>query len=251
MANDYVNSIISKHQLSYIDSNIIEQTANGIYSLISSWAYPHLLEVKYSGSVAKGTGVKGSSDIDLFISISSNRQEPLAQIHSSLVSFLTRKYIPAKAQNVSIGVTYNGLSIDLTPGKKYPGNTNDHSIYSHRRKTWQQTNIDQHVSYVGNSGRINEIKLAKIWRNLHNLDFPSFYLELTVIDALSGHRTTDLADNFADVLAYLRDSFINARVIDPANSRNIVSDDLTSLEKARIARAAQDALTKKWGEVIW
>lgn len=251
MANDYVNSIIGKHQLSYIDSGIIERTANEIYSIISSWAYPHLLEVKYSGSVAKGTGIQGSSDIDLFISLSPNKQEPLAQIHSSLCTFLTQKYISAKPQNVSIGITYNGLSIDLTPGKKYSGNTNDHSIYSHRRRTWQQTNIDQHVSYVANSGRINEIKLAKIWRNLHNLDFPSFYLELTVIDALYGHRTTDLTDNFADVLVYLRDSFTTSRVIDPANSRNIVSDELTSQEKMRIANAARDALNKTWGEVLW
>lgn len=252
MANNYIYSVITKHQLSYSDQSIIERTAKALYSIISSWASPHLLKVKYSGSYAKNTGVKGSSDIDLFISLSPYKQESLQQIHSSLWLHLLRSGINAKMQNVSVGVTYNGLSVDLTPGKKQPGNTNDHSIYSHRRKTWQQTNIDQHISYVKYSGRTDEIKLIKIWRNLYNLDFPSFYLELTVIDALLGKHTNDIATNFLTVLEYIRDRFILSSVIDPANSKNKVSDELTLQQKALIANAARVSRAKPtWREIIW
>lgn len=99
---------------------------------------------------------------------------------------------------------------------------------------------------------MDEIRAIKIWRNLHQLDFPSFYLELTVLDALSGKSRNQLAANFLTVLEYLRDSLVNARVIDPANSNNTVSDDLSSAEKQVVANAAATSRNKPyWSDIIW
>lgn len=84
------------------------------------------------------------------------------------------------------------------------------------------------------------------------MDFPSFYLELTVLNALSGRNRAQLADNVWAVLTYLRDSFANAPVVDPANSGNIISDDLTLAGKTVIANAARASLTKQyWSQIIW
>lgn len=252
MSDTYVQSIINKHKLDYLDAGIIERTANQLLPYINGWGGNYILEVRYSGSYAKSTGVKGSSDMDLFISLSSNTQETLQQIHATLCNYLLKNNILAKPQNVSIGLKYNGLSIDLTPGKKQSGNTNDHSIYSNKRRTWQLTNIDEHISHVQRSGRIDEIKATKIWRNLHQLDFPSFYLEMTVIEALRGRYTNQLATNFLTVLGYIRDRLQSAVITDPANSSNRVSDDLTPQEKNRVAYAAQVSRAKPtWGEILW
>jgi hypothetical protein len=77
-------------------------------------------------------------------------------------------------------------------------------------------------------------------------------LELTVLDALSGRNKNQLATNFLTVLEYLRDSFKDARVVDPANSNNTVSDDLTSAEKLAIARIASESRNKQnWNEIVW
>lgn len=89
----------------------------------------------------------------------------------------------------------------------------------------------------------------KLWRNQKNLDFPSFYLEMVVIEALRGSHGT-LSQNVVRVLTYLRDTFMTARFVDPANTNNVISDDLTLVERSAIASRASMALTQTWGDVV-
>jgi hypothetical protein len=104
---------------------------------------------------------------------------------------------------------------------------------------------------VGGSGRANEIRIAKLWRDQKGLDFPSFYLELTVINALAGQYFGTLSGNVWKVFEYLRNTFPNARVVDPANTNNIISDDLTVAERTRIKAAAEQALrATNWNQIV-
>jgi hypothetical protein len=85
----------------------------------------------------------------------------------------------------------------------------------------------------------------------HSLDFPSFYLELIVIYALSGQYFGTLSTNVWKVFEYLRDVFPNARVIDPANTNNVISDDLAVAERAKIKVAAEHALrATDWAQIV-
>jgi hypothetical protein len=44
----------------------------------------------------------------------------------------------------------------------------------------------------------------------------------------------------------------SARVEDPANTNNILSDDLTDTEKRAVVAVARDSLSKqRWEDVIW
>ena len=105
---------------------------------------------------------------------------------------------------------------------------------------------------VVNSNRTNEIILTKIWRHIHKLDFPSVYLELTVLDALYNKTVNDLANNFWTVLTYIRDNLVDSSVIDPANTNNKISDMLYKYEKEAISTKAKESLGKKtWVEIIW
>ena len=55
------------------------------------------------------------------------------------------------------------------------------------------------------------------------------------------------------VFDYLRDSFAAARIVDPANANNIISDDLTAQEKARVseaAEAARQAAASSWEGIV-
>ena len=50
---------------------------------------------------------------------------------------------------------------------------------------------------------------------------------------------------------YLRNHFTHACVVDPANTNNIISDELTATEKAEIKAAAERALAAdNWGEIV-
>jgi hypothetical protein len=114
-----------------------------------------------------------------------------------------------------------------------------------------QTNVALHVD-TPNSGRSREIRAIKTWRVLHGLEFPSLYLELFTIQSLAGHSYSTLAANVLHVLRGISSSLPSSRIEDPANSNNILSDDLTRAEKQAIATvASQSAREQSWGRIIW
>jgi hypothetical protein len=112
--------------------------------------------------------------------------------------------------------------------------------------------VARHVHLMANSGRQQEICAFKIWRERMSLDFPSLYLELTVLRALGQERFGQLAENILAVLRYLSHRFEQAVVADPANSDNIISNDLSAGDKKAIATAARDALyDENWKKILW
>ncbi|WP_245294532.1 nucleotidyltransferase domain-containing protein [Rhizobium anhuiense] len=218
--------------------------------LIAGWAGNKLLSVSPSGSFAKGTANHSGTDIDLFISLSEETTETLQQIYEKLFDRLTALGYAPKRQNVSINIKVNGYDVDLVPAKRQNALSNDHSLYRRRAGTWTKTNVQTHIAHVRAAGHRQETRLIKLWRNQKNLDFPSFYLELAVIEALRNTNYATLSDRVAACFRYLRDTFSNARFVDPANTNNVISDDLTAAEKQRISTAAGQALNSTWDQVI-
>ena len=134
-----------------------------------------------------------------------------------------RFWIPSR-QNVSIGISWLGTKVDLVPGRVQGILTTDHSLWKNKQQTWTQTNITTHINTVRNLRPRERDTRLKGWRQCHDLDFPSFYLELTVIDALWGKpKGVNLAANVSTCLEYIRDNLETACVIDPANTNNVIS----------------------------
>lgn len=48
----------------------VESVHQNLLPVIKNWAGANLLDVSFSGSCANGTSIKGSTDVDLFISLS-------------------------------------------------------------------------------------------------------------------------------------------------------------------------------------
>jgi hypothetical protein len=248
----YVESVLAKYAVPRGPTSPAEQLGATVAGPLRSWAGQQLNALQYSGSYAKGTGVRGISDVDVFISLKSDTKETLKELYEMLFSLAQKNGWSPRRQNVSVGVTVNGTRGDLVPGKVQAGNQNYHSLYLRKKDSWTQTNVALHVDTVHNSGRLREIRAVKIWRMLHGLDFPSLYLELFVIDALSGRSRTSLADNVLHALRTIGSSLASSRVMDPANTNNVLSDDLTKQEKERIAGlAAQSAGQQYWKDIIW
>lgn len=250
--DSYVLSVVSKYKLSdtidyYTQSNIIDPLSR----LIHAWAGQYLVDIKLSGSRAKGDAISLSSDLDLFISLSSTTPYDLKYIYYNLCDYIQQNKIQIRKQNVSIGVTYQNRKIDLVPARRQDVHGNYHSLYKRKQDSWMQTNIDLHINNVRRSSRITEITALKIWKELHNLEFPSIYLETYALETLSGKNRYDYANNFADLLRDLATNFQTTRVVDPANTNNVLSDDLTEKEKEKIAWQAAFDLKKNWNQVIW
>jgi len=251
-ADQYVENVIAKYAVPRGQNSPAEKLGATVAGPIRTWAGQYLENLMYSGSYAKQTGVHGASDVDLFISIKSDLNQPLKEIYSSLYNLALKQRWEPREQNVSVGITVNGTRADLVPGKIQEGYKNYHSLYLRKRDSWTQTNVNLHVDTVSRSDRLREIRAVKIWRLLHGLDFPSLYLELFTIQALSGHSKTTLADNVLHTLKTIGTSLPTTRIDDPANTNNILSDDITKQEKEHIAGLATiSAKQQSWGDIIW
>lgn len=250
--DQYVESVLAKYVIPRGPNSPAERLAAAVVSPIRNWAGQQLNDLLYSGSYAKETGVRGISDVDIFISLNSNASGTLKEIYNSLFRLAQTQGWSPRAQNVSVGITINGTQGDLVPGKIQAGYRNYHSLFLRKRDSWTQTNVALHIDTVSNSGRVREIRAVKIWRFLRNLDFPSLYLELFTIQALSGRSRINLAENVLYVLQTMGSTLTSTRIEDPANTNNIVSDDLSAQEKQRIAAlAAQSAREQYWENIIW
>ncbi len=248
----YIRRVLRRYAVNPTHLRVARRAAIEIAPVISSWAGTALREIGISGSHAKGTAIAGGSDVDLFISLKASMTGTLAEIYWSLFDLAYEYGWSPRAQTVSIGINVNGTKIDLVPARLHPRVRNWHSLYNNRTGTWMQTNVVRQIRTVALSGRTDEIQAIKIWRNLRGFDFHSFYLELTVIDALLNRSRRMLAANVETALEYIACELPKRRVIDPANSNNVVSNDLDSEVKASLASAALETLqSSHWEQIIW
>lgn len=246
---DYLRGLVRKYA---VNADGAKAAGNQIYSVLEQWSNGFLNKAEFSGSLAKGTGISISTDADIFLSLSSTTPGTLANMYETLCNAVSSAGYPVRKQDVSVGTTVNGYSIDLVPGRRQSQYGNEHSLYRNRTGSWTKTDVQTHITIVSGSGRTDEIRILKTWRTRHNLRFPSFYLELAVLDALHNARHGDIATNVWRTLEYLRDNIKTARFVDPANTNNIVSEDCTALERVAIAQQANASLGKKtWEEIVW
>lgn len=263
--NEYLQNIINNNKKSSTYSYQEQSVFNNLSSNLENWFnsamrnngwYEINMRVQQSGSRAKGTAIKGKSDMDLFLSIydPSNRKtlEDYFDMVYKYAKSLTNAY---RRQNISIGLKYQGYDIDLVPAKRvnsenYQRN-NDHYLWSSKRRVRTLTNIQKHIDTVINSGLQDMIILTKVWRDQNGLDFPSIYLELSVIEALKTDRKYSLESDFLTIFKYLVDVFPNKKIVDPGNCNNIISEDLTIAEKTQIHALAQKAIDAQyWSSVV-
>lgn len=248
----YVRSILAKYDLPSGESSPAELAAADMRQPITEWAGRFLLDTSFCGSYAKGTRVRGATDIDILVSLGPRTPLDADKLYDRFFDFLKGRGFKPMRLNVSIGLQHRGLEIHLIPARQEWGGSNDHRIFETAHMRVTRTNFDTHIRVVKESDVIEEIRLAKIWRNLRNLRLPSLCLELAVIDALRHSQHHHPATNMETVFRYFKDTLPNAPIRDPANFENRVSDDLLKHEKIAISGAASDSLKQgNWGKVVW
>ena len=250
-ADAYLQSILNREKVDNGPLSPVRSVLTILRPTLNQWGNGYLIDAYASGSFSKGTANRSGTDIDIFVSISSTTPDPLRQIYATLVTKLTQLGYSPRQQNVSIGILVNGYDVDLVPAKRQDQFSDDHSLYRRKADTWTKTNVAKHVSLVGGSQRKDEIRLLKLWRNQKGLGFPSFYLELVVLEALRWQPSGAISSNVWKAFAYLRDTFPTVRVVDPANTNNVISDDLTVAERATVKAAAERALqATDWSQIV-
>jgi hypothetical protein len=243
--------MVEKYRIIPDTKSASHRAADDVLPLLKKWGKEHLLGLTLSGAYAKNTAITLSSHVDVLIALSPVPGMDMKNIYWSLFKYLGDQDLHPHTRDVSIRMQSRGVNVDLIPAcrdHESPGNT----LFHKRTGRAIRTDIARHVHLMANSGRQQEICAFKIWRERMSLDFPSLYLELTVLRALGAERFGQLAENILAVLRYLSHRFEQAVVADPANSDNIVSNDLSAADKQAIATAARDALDdENWKKILW
>ena len=249
--DQYAASIVEKYRIAADTGSPSHRAADAIIPLIKQWGKQYLHGITLSGAYAKNTAITLCSHVDILIGLNPVPGLDMKKIFWNLFEYLADEKLEAHTRDVSITVTSRGLNVDLIPVYRERSGSGD-ILFNKRTERDVHTDVAQHVHLVSNSGRQQEICALKIWRERNKLEFPSFYLELTTLQALEHERFGQLADNIHAVLHYLANRFEETAVKDPANSKNVLSEDLSAGAKHAIAKAARNALyDENWKKILW
>jgi hypothetical protein len=250
-ADEYLRTILAREAVPFGLYTPLTACRTTLVPVLQEWAGQFLVDIAPSGSFAKGTANRSGTDLDIFVSLSPDTNETLKQVYNKLHAHLVKRGFKPRRQNVSLGIKLDGFDVDVVPAKRQDDFSQDHSLYRSKADTWTKTNVARHIEIVSGCGFRDEIRILKLWRNQKGLDLPSFHLELSVIEAMRNSYRGSLSQNVWTSLIYLRDRFPSARIVDPANTNNILSDEVSVLGKAMIANAAKQALSAStWTQIV-
>jgi hypothetical protein len=249
--DQYAASIVEKYRVVPGTSSASHHAVDEVIPLLKLWGKEHLPGLTLSGAYAKNTAITLSSHVDILVALSPVPGMEMKTIFWNLFKYLSDQDLHPGTRDVSIRLRAAGLDVDVIPACR-DHETSGLNLFNKRSGQAVHTDIAGHIHLVANSGRQQEICALKIWRERMSLDFPSLYLECTVLHALEAERFGQLADNILAVLRYLSHRFEQAVVPDPANADNILSNDLSVGDKKPIATAARDALyDETWKKILW
>lgn len=205
----------------------------------------------YGGSYGKDTLVKASYDLDIVMYFPNSDYRSVGDLYNSVHQSLNRSGYTVVPKNVALRLPYQGnYHIDVVPGKARDDSFVYATLYKREENSTRQTSIKVHIDSVRKSNARNIIKLMKLWKLRHNLDWMSFAIEQTVIRALDGQSVSDYGNAMWKVFQFIRDNISNLRLVDPANSANII--EMSPLLRQQLRSEAMASLSSSdWKYIIW
>ena len=207
----------------------------------------------YAGSYGKQTMIADNFDLDIVAYWPVSCTYTLKDIFEAVGPLLQSKWKSAKPKTVAWTISFQGgFHIDVVPGRALDQAYKEANLYRSDKDSTMKTSIKVHIDTVRSSGRQEAIRLMKLWRTRNAVPWQkSLPLELMTIEALRGTSTIDLEQQLLKVFAHVRDTIERVRIVDPANSNNVVSDELSDGDRQAIKAGAQAAIDARlWSEVF-
>ena len=206
----------------------------------------------YAGSVAKNTANRSSYDLDLVTYFPATAPLTVPDLFRAVERRLRSARLSPERRNVALRVVYKGgFHVDVVPAKTISTDRRFANLYVTSEDTTRQTSIEHHVLLVRSSGLQEVIRVLKLWRTRRKVPIGSFLIELAVARALGPSPSGSLEDRARRVLSFLGTDFATARLVDPANTNNVVSDLLKRTARDSIIRAARSAAAQtNWGDIV-
>lgn len=263
--NQHLNDVLESHRMKHIQDKMkkyLEKRDEIKDALEEKYKRKIVVRAINSGSYAKHTAINIKFDIDICQPFKRDSFQTLEQMADDIYDFFKNDYedndiIEVRKQRVSTGVIFwiggESVPMDITPGRELDQESfNDKYLNLFVRAkgenpaTHTQTNISKHIELIqGKTDERRVIRLLKIWKNKHNLNIKSFFLELITIRAFEKNKNSLPYDQWGKLkmtMEFIRDNVETIKLVDPANSSNIVSNTLDDDEKKQFAKDMKNAL---------
>lgn len=253
----YLNSVVKNHDKT--DNTFIIEKANQLkQKLFYKFKYDLFKYPSFNGSLIKGTSIQ-NSDVDIQLRFK-KATGTIEQVFNTVYEFLNYELddvsiINVRKQKHSIGITYDmsgeKYRIDIVPTRisKNASNddyicVNDTSLFG--QSTFKKINPSKQLKVLNFTNKERKVvKLLKMWKNENDIDIKSIYLELLVKKAFQNETLSRNIDKcLLEVLNYIGENIHRIRVIDPANSNNIISDTISYDEKVLLSNYCLDMISK-------
>lgn len=249
---DYLKGLLQQQNLTTEEDTALRNLRNTIEGQLRN-GLRNVERVYYAGSFGKNTMIRSQYDLDLVVYWGSNCVFTLQNIYNSVGNVLRKNWTHVNSKTVAWELPFQGgFHIDVVPGRALDSSFKYANLYRTDTQKSLQTSIKVHIDKVRNSGRRDMIRLMKLWRKTKSVPFKkSLALELITIDGCSGTSTDNLERQLLSVFRYITDNILTARLVDPANTNNIISDDIVYSDKLAIQAAARAALNATyWSQVF-
>ncbi len=209
-------------------------------------------EIVAGGSLAKGTLIRAAYDLDVicyFDNDDTGAGDTLAEIRDSVEEALATEYVvEPKRSALRLTERKEGEAlpclVDVVPGRYVDEKKEDVFLYQEEgEKQRLKTNLHKHVSHIEESGQVDIIKLAKLWKLRADLEIKTFVLELLVIETLKENSAEGLAERLVAFWTALRDDIDDLTIEDPSNpTGNDLEPIFGDAERETLSSAATVAL---------
>lgn len=196
-ASEYLQAVLDNQTISKDDTEYkeLQNQREVVEKLLRNSFKEANLTIRYGGSLAKGTMIRESYDLDIICYIAhddTTAGETLEDIYNNVSKALsTEFFVQPKTSSLRLlgkdeAVKKVDFHIDVVPGRYVDDKKEDVFLYqATAEKSRLKTNLDKHIQHIKNSGLIDEIKLAKLWKARKAItDLKTFVLELLVIKIL-------------------------------------------------------------------
>jgi len=208
------------------------------------------LKPKITGSVVKGTSIYGS-DVDIQLPFKRDFGS-IADVYDIVSNYIfdelnIKEIKGIREQKHSIGIEFQlrdeTKRIDIIPTRLIENGKNDVQLFVNKtgffeKPTYKKTNpIKQILSLKLNYKEQRIVRLLKVWKVENNLKIKSIFLEWLAKKSFESKPITNkIEKDLTNVIYFIARNIEFIRIVDTANSNNVISNTLTFEEKSSISR---------------
>ena len=239
----FLRSLLNSQNLSSTQKLNLTKQRRAVKSIIEA-KFEKNLRYFSVGSKKRKTIIGEVCDYDLVLCWHQTSELSIQSIYKAIGVELQNKWKKVRSKGITWKVPFSkSFHVDVIPAKAIDDDYNMMEVYNSDLEKPIKTSFSVHIKVLQKQFAGQIVRLLKIWKVKKMVPIKTFVLEQLVVQSLQNSTgeplevKLELALNKIELIEELE-------VRDPANSENIISNDMTSAEKREVKKQCQIALNQ-------